>query len=239
MHRSSSTSQVSSELFSSQSQSKSRTSSSSSDNDQQQEQELLLPTYDPLSHVAKKQLSRLRSAQSAVHLIPLVLLLCAIILWFFSTPGIYSFLTHPSALLYFSIYSLSIFFFYIALIGCWVMSFEVEVLKIDNNVMVRSTSSQTWSLTSTAQLNKFYMTSPQHYLTRVLSLCNSRCASSYYNFHFYRKTTAQLHYYAEKSSHLFGVMACMCCSSLKEQQFAQMRLECIIGSCLIGIELMA
>ncbi|XP_050252150.1 non-specific lipid transfer protein GPI-anchored 23-like, partial [Quercus robur] len=27
------------------------------------------------------------SAQSAVHLIPLVLLLCAIILWFFSTPG--------------------------------------------------------------------------------------------------------------------------------------------------------
>uniref|UniRef100_A0A7N2N2D9 Uncharacterized protein n=1 Tax=Quercus lobata TaxID=97700 RepID=A0A7N2N2D9_QUELO len=87
MHRSSSTSRVSSELFSSQSQSQTY-SASSSDNDQQeeQEQELLLPTYDPLSHVAKKQLSRLRSAQSAVHLIPLVLLLCAIILWFFSTP---------------------------------------------------------------------------------------------------------------------------------------------------------
>ncbi|KAM3686905.1 hypothetical protein ACB098_10G037600 [Castanea mollissima] len=87
MHRSSSTSRVSSELFSSQSQTYS-SSSSSSDNDQQDEQEQLLPTYDPLSHVAKKQLSRLRSAQSAVHLIPLVLLLCAIILWFFSTPGI-------------------------------------------------------------------------------------------------------------------------------------------------------
>ncbi|KAK7850810.1 hypothetical protein CFP56_043677 [Quercus suber] len=93
MHRSSSTSRVSSEFFSSQSQSQSQTYSSSSDNDQQQEeeeQELLLPTYDPLSHVAQKQLSRLRSAQSAVHLIPLVLLLCAIILWFFSTPELRS-----------------------------------------------------------------------------------------------------------------------------------------------------
>ncbi|KAL4602345.1 hypothetical protein ACB092_10G046600 [Castanea dentata] len=91
MHRSSSTSRVSSELFSSQSQSQTySSSSSSSDNDQQDEQELLLPTYDPLSHVAKKQLSRLRSAQSAVHLIPLVLLLCAIILWFFSTPELRS-----------------------------------------------------------------------------------------------------------------------------------------------------
>lgn len=118
MHRSSSTSRVSSELFSSQSQSQSYSSSSDNDQQEEQEQELLLPTYDPLSHVAKKQLSSPRSAQSAVHLIPLVLLLCAIILWFFSTPGIYiyiySFLTHPSALLYFSIYSLSIFFFYIS-----------------------------------------------------------------------------------------------------------------------------
>uniref|UniRef100_A0A151UE92 Uncharacterized protein n=1 Tax=Cajanus cajan TaxID=3821 RepID=A0A151UE92_CAJCA len=46
-----------------------------------------LPTYDPLSHVAQRDLSRLRSAQNAVHLIPLLVLLCAIILWFFSAPS--------------------------------------------------------------------------------------------------------------------------------------------------------
>ncbi|XP_062146915.1 uncharacterized protein LOC133854676 [Alnus glutinosa] len=74
MHRSSSNSRVSEEFFSSPS------SQSSSDADQ------LLPTYDPLSHVAKKERSRLRSAESAVHAIPLVLLLCGIILWIFSTP---------------------------------------------------------------------------------------------------------------------------------------------------------
>lgn len=46
-----------------------------------------LPTYDPLSHVAQRERSRLRSAQNAVHVIPLLLLLCAIILWFFSASG--------------------------------------------------------------------------------------------------------------------------------------------------------
>ncbi|XP_057977815.1 uncharacterized protein LOC131164555 isoform X2 [Malania oleifera] len=46
-----------------------------------------LPTYNPLSQAAKRERSRLRSAEIAVHLIPLVLLLCALILWFFSTPG--------------------------------------------------------------------------------------------------------------------------------------------------------
>ncbi|CAI0417594.1 unnamed protein product [Linum tenue] len=46
-----------------------------------------LPTYDPLSHVAKKEISRLRSAENAVHFIPLVLLLSAIVLWFFSSTG--------------------------------------------------------------------------------------------------------------------------------------------------------
>ncbi|KAJ4712661.1 Transmembrane protein [Melia azedarach] len=43
-----------------------------------------LPTYDPLSDVAKKELSRLRFAENAVHAIPLVLAFCAIVLWFFS-----------------------------------------------------------------------------------------------------------------------------------------------------------
>lgn len=46
-----------------------------------------LPTYNPQSHVAKKERNRLRFAQNAVHLIPVVLVLSAIILWFFSSPG--------------------------------------------------------------------------------------------------------------------------------------------------------
>ncbi|XP_058008173.1 uncharacterized protein LOC131182848 [Hevea brasiliensis] len=58
------------------------TNANCTDKDQQQ-----LPAYDPLSHVAKKERSRLRSAENAIHLIPLVLVLCAIILWFFSNPG--------------------------------------------------------------------------------------------------------------------------------------------------------
>ncbi|CAN1805471.1 hypothetical protein LINPERHAP1_LOCUS24286 [Linum perenne] len=46
----------------------------------------LLPTYDPASNAAKKEKSRLRSAENAVHFIPLLLLGCAVILWFFSDP---------------------------------------------------------------------------------------------------------------------------------------------------------
>lgn len=45
-----------------------------------------LPVYSPVSDVAKKEKSRLRSAENAVHLIPLVLVLSAVILWFFSNP---------------------------------------------------------------------------------------------------------------------------------------------------------
>uniref|UniRef100_A0A7C9B2C7 Transmembrane protein n=1 Tax=Opuntia streptacantha TaxID=393608 RepID=A0A7C9B2C7_OPUST len=47
-----------------------------------------LPVYSPVSDVAKKEKSRLRSAENAVHLIPLVLVLCAVILWFFSNPAL-------------------------------------------------------------------------------------------------------------------------------------------------------
>ncbi|XXG63687.1 hypothetical protein AAC387_Pa05g1814 [Persea americana] len=43
-----------------------------------------LPTYDPLSDIAKKEISKLKAAENAVHIIPLVLILCAIILWFLS-----------------------------------------------------------------------------------------------------------------------------------------------------------
>ncbi|CAO2819462.1 unnamed protein product [Amaranthus hypochondriacus] len=45
-----------------------------------------LPIYNPGSYPAKKEKSRLRSAENAIHLIPLVLVLCAIILWFSSNP---------------------------------------------------------------------------------------------------------------------------------------------------------
>uniref|UniRef100_A0A803LUH0 Uncharacterized protein n=1 Tax=Chenopodium quinoa TaxID=63459 RepID=A0A803LUH0_CHEQI len=37
----------------------------------------IFPVYNPGSHPAKKEKSRLRSAENAIHLIPLVLLLCA------------------------------------------------------------------------------------------------------------------------------------------------------------------
>ncbi|KAI4315209.1 hypothetical protein L6164_028042 [Bauhinia variegata] len=75
MHRSSSSSRVSEEtpVYSG--------LRTSTDGEQQ------LPTYDPLSYVAQKERSRLRSAERAIHLIPLLLIVCAIILWLFSTPG--------------------------------------------------------------------------------------------------------------------------------------------------------
>ncbi|XP_059657648.1 uncharacterized protein LOC132304117 isoform X2 [Cornus florida] len=89
MHRSSSASRVSELLAYSSSSSLSSSSSSSSsasqsfrpssDSDQ-------LPTYNPQSHVAKKEISRLRSAETAVHFIPILLVLCAIVLWCFSNP---------------------------------------------------------------------------------------------------------------------------------------------------------
>ncbi|KAI5670307.1 hypothetical protein M9H77_10671 [Catharanthus roseus] len=47
-----------------------------------------LPVYEPLSETAKKERSRLKFAENAVHLIPVVLLLCAFILWFFCNPDI-------------------------------------------------------------------------------------------------------------------------------------------------------
>ncbi|KAL7612320.1 uncharacterized protein LOC111892131 [Lactuca sativa] len=52
-----------------------------------------LPQYEsssPFSTPSKKdKLGRLRFSEKAVHLIPLVLLLCALVLWFFSNPDIH------------------------------------------------------------------------------------------------------------------------------------------------------
>ncbi|XP_051142858.1 uncharacterized protein LOC127259522 [Andrographis paniculata] len=47
-----------------------------------------LPSYEPQSDPAKKEKARAKFAEKAVHLIPLVLLLCGFILWLFSNPNI-------------------------------------------------------------------------------------------------------------------------------------------------------
>ncbi|PON97885.1 hypothetical protein TorRG33x02_064750 [Trema orientale] len=64
-----------------------RERTSSEVEEEREQQEYNLPTCDPLSHAAIREQARLRSAHNAIHLIPLVLLLCAIVLWFFSYPG--------------------------------------------------------------------------------------------------------------------------------------------------------
>lgn len=48
-----------------------------------------LPTYDPQSETAKKEALRARFAENMVHVIPLVIVFCALVLWFFSYPGIF------------------------------------------------------------------------------------------------------------------------------------------------------
>ncbi|KAK9144628.1 hypothetical protein Sjap_004531 [Stephania japonica] len=50
--------------------------------------ELLLPMYDPLSDLAKKERQRLKFNQRAIHLIPVVVALCFLILCFFSNSDV-------------------------------------------------------------------------------------------------------------------------------------------------------
>ncbi|XP_078168709.1 uncharacterized protein LOC144563173 [Carex rostrata] len=45
-----------------------------------------LPTWDPQSEASKKEVAQDSPAASLVHLVPVVIILCAIILWFFSYP---------------------------------------------------------------------------------------------------------------------------------------------------------
>ncbi|XP_073130123.1 uncharacterized protein [Henckelia pumila] len=47
-----------------------------------------LPVYEPLSETAKKERFRAKFSENAVHVIPLVLLVCALILWVFSNSEI-------------------------------------------------------------------------------------------------------------------------------------------------------
>ncbi|CAK9133976.1 unnamed protein product [Ilex paraguariensis] len=48
-----------------------------------------LPTYDPISDATKKEISSNHKSlgQNVIHLIPLVLILCALILWLSSNPA--------------------------------------------------------------------------------------------------------------------------------------------------------
>ncbi|KAK4353135.1 hypothetical protein RND71_028653 [Anisodus tanguticus] len=48
----------------------------------------LLPIHESLSDIAKKEKSRAKFAENAVHIIPFVLLLCGFILWFLSSPDV-------------------------------------------------------------------------------------------------------------------------------------------------------
>ncbi|KAL3331053.1 hypothetical protein AABB24_034715 [Solanum stoloniferum] len=79
MYRSSSSSRVSEEFFFNSSPNLKSTISTETEE---------LPTFNPQSHVAKKERNRLRSAENAIHLIPLILLLSAIVLWVFSSPAV-------------------------------------------------------------------------------------------------------------------------------------------------------
>ncbi|KAJ6712765.1 TRANSMEMBRANE PROTEIN [Salix purpurea] len=47
-----------------------------------------LPAYDPMVEMAMKEKSRAKFAENAVHIIPFVLLLCGLVLWFFSNPDV-------------------------------------------------------------------------------------------------------------------------------------------------------
>ena len=49
-----------------------------------------LPSYNnPPEEMIKKEKSRAKFAENAIHIIPFVLLACALVLWLFSNPGIY------------------------------------------------------------------------------------------------------------------------------------------------------
>ncbi|KAI0522883.1 hypothetical protein KFK09_005272 [Dendrobium nobile] len=47
-----------------------------------------LPIYNSQLEIAKKESARLRFAENMVHLIPVVIIVCAMVLWIFSNPAI-------------------------------------------------------------------------------------------------------------------------------------------------------
>ncbi|XP_058777446.1 uncharacterized protein LOC131651769 [Vicia villosa] len=83
MHRSTSWNRFSDDYFkhatSSSSSSLSQAHRSSSNN---------LPTLDPIVELAKREKARVKFSENAVHAIPFVLLVCAVILWICSSPDV-------------------------------------------------------------------------------------------------------------------------------------------------------
>ncbi|KAI3933270.1 hypothetical protein MKW92_047048 [Papaver armeniacum] len=75
MHRSASLSRTSEEFFIHGASPSSKNSLDTSE----------LPVYDPNSDVGKKEKLRIKFVENAVHIIPVVLVLCAVILWCFSS----------------------------------------------------------------------------------------------------------------------------------------------------------
>ncbi|KAL0547225.1 hypothetical protein IC582_017153 [Cucumis melo] len=47
-----------------------------------------LPMNDPVTEMVKREKARVKFAENAVHVIPFVLLICGIVLWFFSNPEV-------------------------------------------------------------------------------------------------------------------------------------------------------
>ncbi|XP_060215517.1 uncharacterized protein LOC132642289 [Lycium barbarum] len=92
MYRSSSTTRVSDDHFTSYYSSSSNSSPSQKVSPALRALSLeaneLLPINEPLSDIAKKEKSRAKFAENAVHIIPFVLLLCGFILWFLSNPDV-------------------------------------------------------------------------------------------------------------------------------------------------------
>ncbi|XP_010259170.1 PREDICTED: uncharacterized protein LOC104598687 [Nelumbo nucifera] len=89
MHRSASATRVSDEFFIQHSSPPSSSKASQTHNVKTAFDDINeIPTYNPLSDAAKKEKQRIKFAENAVHVIPFVLLLCALILWFFSNPEV-------------------------------------------------------------------------------------------------------------------------------------------------------
>ncbi|KAL8101850.1 hypothetical protein AgCh_033662 [Apium graveolens] len=85
MHRSSSSSRVSENLYSQLSTS----ASSPSLTLRESSSELFLdelPTLHPKSFLAMRNKTRLQVADSAIHIIPFILIFCVLVLWLFSKP---------------------------------------------------------------------------------------------------------------------------------------------------------
>lgn len=82
-----------------------------------------LPTFHPNSVLGMRKKSRIRFAQSSVHVIPFLLFFCGLVLWFFSKPGM-CVLHFTSQLFFFNFSGLCSFDIFIAIDIC---EFEVYV----------------------------------------------------------------------------------------------------------------